>query len=227
MQDLRVLVIDTPDAVAAVFAHDRVIARFHERLNSVADISEVSSGSHDFDSAPHGLETSLRQTLRMGRRLSNEIHTARITVKPFADDRDVDVHDVSGFQSLVVRDAVADDVVHGRADSLRKSAIVEIRGNRLLHVHDVVVTDPVELFGRHPGNHMLADHVQHVRGQPARGAHFFLFIRCLDRDVHGGPRGRCRPWVPSPRERVRHCSDGHCLHGTRHGIKRRLFWQRK
>ncbi len=88
---------------------------------------------------------------------------------------------------------MTDDVIHGCADRFGKSAVVQVGRNGPLHIHYVVVTDAVELFSRHPGDDVLADHVQHLRGQAAGGAHFFLFIRSLDRYVHGGRTA----WLPA------------------------------
>src|ERR1700737_1868475 len=93
VQNLRVLVIHAADAVAAILAYHRVVPLFDEGLNSVSDVAEPRAGFHSFDSAPHCLEAGFCQTLRMCRRLANEIHSAGITVETIPDDCDVDVDD--------------------------------------------------------------------------------------------------------------------------------------
>ena len=113
---------------------------------------------------------------------------------------DVDVHEVAGLQPLVIRNPVADHVIDRRANRLRKTTVVEVRGNRALHFHDVVVAKLVQLFRGHSGDDMLLDHVEHFGGQAAGDAHLFLFFGSLDRNVHSG-------FGESPAICVRRCSD--------------------
>ena len=79
---------------------------------------------------------------------------------------------------------MADDVIDRGADGLWKAAIIDVGRNRLLHVDDVIVTDAIELLRRDSGEHVLADHVEHVGCQAAGDTHLFLFVGCLNRD-HG------------------------------------------
>ena len=51
---------------------------------------------------------------------------------------------------------------------------------------DEVVAALVELVGGHPGLDEGLDHVEDAGRQPAGGAHFVLFGRRFDGDVHGG-----------------------------------------
>ena len=112
------------------------------------------------------------------------------SVEAVVDYGHVDVDDVAGFQTFVVRDAVADDVVHRGADGFRIAAVIEVRGDRALHGDDVVVADAIEFLGRHPRLHVRADEVQDLGGEPAGLAHFSLFIKALDGDGHGQLKGQ-------------------------------------
>src|SRR5262245_35153605 len=58
VQDLWILVIDAPDAVTAVLAHDREVARLGEGLDRVTDITQVSARAHLLDATPHRLEAT-------------------------------------------------------------------------------------------------------------------------------------------------------------------------
>ena len=64
-----------------------------------------------------------------------------------------------------------------------KPAVVDVRRDRLLDVHDVVETDAVQLLGGHAGLDVLPDHVQHLGREAAGDAHFFLLFRGLDGDM--------------------------------------------
>ena len=83
----------------------------------------------------------------------------------------------------------------------------------MLHLHDVVVAEAVELVGGDPGLHMLADHVEHFGGEAARFAHLLLLFRGLQGDRHGGGRGvqggggrRGSEWMA-----VKRCFYGFCM----------------
>ena len=121
MQHLRILVIDPADAVAAVLAHHRKFLLLDEGLDGVPDVPEVRAGLHLPDAAPHGLVAGLGEALRRHRGLADEVHAAGVAVKSIPDHRDVDVDDVAGLERLVVRDAVAYDMVYRGADGLRKA----------------------------------------------------------------------------------------------------------
>src|SRR5215470_13386430 len=189
VQHLRVLVIDTADAMATVLAHYRVVVLLDEGLNGVTDVAEMRTGTHGIDAAPHGSKTGLGEPLRMGRRLADEVHAARVAVEAITDHGDIDIDDVARLQTLVVRDAVAHHVIDRSADGLRKPAVIQVRGDRALHFHDMVVADTVELLGRHSGHHVLADHVEDFGGELPGNPHFLLLFRGLDGDVHKLPNG--------------------------------------
>ena len=97
------------------------------------------------------------------------------------DDGHVDVDDVALLESAVARYAVADDVVDRGADGLRIAAVAERRGDGVLHIDDVVVADPVQLLGRHPGDDVRTDHVERFGREPAGDPHRLLVGAVLDR----------------------------------------------
>ncbi|MCY1549930.1 hypothetical protein D9M68_861360 [compost metagenome] len=76
------------------------------------------------------------------------------------------------------------------ADRLGEALVVERRGNRLLHIDDVVMADAIELFSGDAGLDVFADHFQHVGGQAAGNAHFLDFCGGFDGDGHIGSRAQ-------------------------------------
>lgn len=101
------------------------------------------------------------------------------------DDGDVQIDDVPFPQLLVVRDAMADDIVHRGADGLGEAVVIERRGDGLLHVDDVVVAEGIQFVCGDARLDVGGDHDQHVGGQLAGDTHFFNLFRCLDFNGHG------------------------------------------
>jgi hypothetical protein len=126
------------------------------------------------------------QPLRCGRHFADREHPARVPVPAVFDDSDVDVDDVALFEAAIARNAVADDVVDGRADGFRESAVIERGRDCALHIHDVVVAAVVDLVRGRPCNDVRGDHVEDVSRQPAGLAHAFLFGGGFDGHLHVG-----------------------------------------
>jgi hypothetical protein len=125
----------------------------------------------------------------MGRNLADEEHATRVAVPAVLDDGHVDVDDVAFFERLVVGDAVTDHVVDRRANALgvwlvAVGGVVERRGHGLLHVHDVVVCQPIELVGGDAGANVRGQIVEHLRGQPSGESHAFDAGGIFDGDGH-------------------------------------------
>ena len=193
VEDLRLLVEHPPDTVAAELAHDGAVVALGMVLDRVPDVAEPGARPHPLDPAPHALAADPGDPLADERRLADEEHAAGIAVVAILDHRDVDVDDVAVLQPPIARDAVADHVVDRRADGLRKAAVVEWGGDRLLLLHDVPVADGVELSGGHPRGHVRLDHLQHLRGEPSGDAHPVDFFGGLDGDRHTAGRQNGRP----------------------------------
>src|ERR1700753_22980 len=98
VQNLRIFVINTPDAMAAVFAYHGIIPLFHEGLDRVGNVPQAGAGVDGLDPTPHRFETGLRQALGMSGWLANEIHPARVAVEAVTDDSHIDVDDVACFE---------------------------------------------------------------------------------------------------------------------------------
>ena len=102
-------------------------------------------------------------------------------MEPVLDHGHVDVDDVALLEPAIARYPVAYDVVDRRTDRLWVAAVTEWRRDRALHVDDVVVADAVQLLGRHPGNHVRADHVERLGCEATGDPHRLLVGVVLDR----------------------------------------------
>ena len=193
MEHLRVLVKHPPDAVAAELAHHRAVVALGVLLDRVTDVAEPGARPNLFDPEPEALAADPGDALPDARRLADEEHPARVAVVAVLDHRDVDVDDVALPEPAVARDAVADHVVDRRADGLWEAAVVERGGNRPLLLHDVPVTDGVEVAGGHSRGHVRLDHLQHLGRQPPGDAHLLDFFGGLDGDGHTGDWRTERP----------------------------------
>lgn len=69
------------------------------------------------------------------------------------------------------------------ADGFGVAVIADIGRHGLLHMHDVIVAQPVQLVGGDAGFDVLANHVQHIGGQCAGAAQLGEFFLIANR--HG------------------------------------------
>src|SRR6185437_961485 len=176
VQDLRLLVEASPDAVPAELAYHAVAVGLRVTLHGVADIAQRGARTHGVDALPHRLVGDVAQALRLHRGLARIEHAAGIAVPAVLDHGDVDVHDVAVAQHLVAGHAVADLVVHRGADRLGVGTmagrrIVQRRGDRVLHLDHVVVAQLVEVARRDAGLHVGRDEVEDLGGELARHPH--------------------------------------------------------
>src|SRR5688572_2521668 len=81
MQNLRVLVIHPPDAMAAVLAYHRKILAFGIGLNRMTDVAEPRAGPYLLDAKPHRTEADLRQALGLHIGLAHVVHAAGVAMK--------------------------------------------------------------------------------------------------------------------------------------------------
>ena len=160
MQNLRVFVETPADPVSAVLSDHRETFGFRIVLNNRPDISEMRPRLDHGDTQLKTFFGRFYESLRQYGRLADRIHSACVTMKSIFNDSDIDINDVTIFQALVSRDAVADDMINAGADRLWKAPIVKRGGNCLESIHDVVMADLVKLSGGYTRFNMRPDHVQ-------------------------------------------------------------------
>ena len=215
VQNLRILVIDLTDAVAAILSDHREALAFGIGLDCMTDVAQRGARLHGADAAPHRLAGHLDQALGQHRRLAGEEHAAVIAVPAVLDDGDIDIDDVAVLEDLArARDAVADDVVDRRAAGSRKALVADVGRDRLQLVDDEVVAAAIQLFGGHARLDVFTDHVQHLGDHAAGNAHLLDLFGGLDGYAHPPIiaacaancqppiiRGLCRAFSPFSRPR--------------------------
>jgi len=174
-------VVDLADAVATVFPHHAEAFPLGDPLDGVADIAQRGARAHPVDACAPGLAGGADKPARQGAGPADVEHAAGVTEPAVFDQRHVDVEDVAVFQLTARRDAVADHLVHRRADGLR---VADVGRDRLEHVDDVVVAGLVQRIGAHTRPHVPGDHLQHIGGQAAGAPR------------HGDLGRRAQPYVP-------------------------------
>ena len=112
VQDLRVLVEPTTDTMATKFTYDAEPVALGEGLNGMADITQSNARLDHDDAFPHGVIGDAAQALGRNRALTNDEHATGITMPTILDHRDIDIDDVTFFQRLIIRNAVADRVIN-------------------------------------------------------------------------------------------------------------------
>ncbi len=192
VQDLRLFVELGPDAVTAVVTYHGETGLLDDGLDHGADLGDAHAGTHLLDGGVEALLSHLAELATQRGGLAHDEHGGGIAVVAILDDGDVEVDDVTLAQLLVVRDAVADHIVHRSADGLGEAVIVERGRDGLLHVDHVVVADGVQFVGGDARLDVGGDHDQHIGGQLAGNAHLFNLFRCLDFNGHGISLGTCR-----------------------------------
>ena len=169
------------DTVAAVFTYHRKAFAFCVFLNCSTQGTQANTRFYHAQCQIQAFLRYAAQTLAKNGRFTDDKHFGRIAVVLVFNHGDVDVDDVAVFQVLsVIRDPVAHDFINRDAHGFRITVITQACGNRLLFIHDVVVTDAIQLAGADARFDKRFDHLQHFGCQTASDAHFFDFFRSLN-----------------------------------------------
>ena len=126
-------------------------------------------GPHHGDGPVEALAGDLDQPPALLVDVADEEGGVGVAVDAVEVDRDVEVADVAVDERPVVGDAVADDLVHRRAQRLREAVVVE-RARVAAPVDAGLVADGVELVGGDARAHGGAGEGQHLGGGPAGDA---------------------------------------------------------
>ena len=186
MKYLRIFVINLANAVPAVFAHYRKPLRFHQLLNSMANIAKRCARPHLTNAGKQGCTRNIHQTLGFNRRLAGIIHTRGIAMPAIFDDGNIDIDDIAIFQHFCRRwNAVANNVIHRCADTGRKAFVTHVGRNRLLSLNNVFMAQAVKLGGTNAWTHVRTNHLQDFSRQTASNAHFFDILFGFDSYLHG------------------------------------------
>ena len=185
VQNLWFVVEDLTDTVPAIFFNDGKSLLLREPLDDVTDVTQMSAGFHGLNTEVHSLLTGFGQPVCHHVGFADDEGLARVAVVLVFNQRHVDVHDIAVLQDFVVtRDTVAHDMVHRRTDGFWEASVVQRGGNRVLLVHGVVVTDPVQLSGGDSGLYIFLDHFELFGGKRPHSAHFLNGVRVFNFDGH-------------------------------------------
>ena len=200
VHDMRVVVEDLADAVAAKLLHHREAVGLGMGLDGVADVAECGAGAYGLDAEVEALLGDPHQPFGERLGLADHEHLAGVAMVAVLDDGDVDVEDVAVPELFLAGgDAVADDVVDRGADRAGKrryagaGGVVQRRWHAVDLIDDVAVAEVVERIGAHAGLDVRADHLQHAGGQAPGPAH------ALDVGVGGGFGGHGNLWYKARR----------------------------
>ena len=116
--------------------------------------------------------------------LADAEHAAGVAMPAVDDDCDIDVDDVAVLQPLVAGYAVADDMVDGGADRLRKAAVVQGRRNGAVP-DDEVMAQTIQLARGDAGLNAGRDEIQRLGGESAGQAHGLEGLGAVDLDAAG------------------------------------------
>jgi len=158
-------------------------------LDRVANVTERRAGADLYDAQPQALEGDFAQASRLQRRFAYLEHAAAVAVIAVRDHGHVEVDDVPILQQPVAGDAMADLMVHRRANRLwiwpvAWRSVVEWCWNAALNIHDVVVAELIQFPGGDSRFDVRRDEVEHLGRKATSDAHFFDFLRGLARYSH-------------------------------------------
>lgn len=131
VRDVGRAVEQAVDAVADVRAHHVALLRLGVLVDRVAEVAEQHARLDQRDGLRQALARRLDDAHRVGvaRGLrADVVRLVQVAVEALVVQRDVDVQDVAVDEDALVGDAVADDLVDGRAHGLGEVAVVEWRG---------------------------------------------------------------------------------------------------
>ena len=154
----RDLVEFQPDSVSAQFADDRIAVLFGVALNRMAYVADEAERPGGLHADAEAFARHFDQSPPLGRDVADQKHARGVGIVSVENRRYVDIDDVAVAENLpLARDAVADHVVHGRADAFGEVFVVQRSRDRSVRGR-VVVDGPVDLGGRHA----RADHRGHA-----------------------------------------------------------------
>ena len=140
---------------------DHRIAVLHGMLvDRIAHVAQESPRLYMLKADLHALLGDLDQALSLFRYIADHEHAGRIGKVAVQDGGAVHVDDVAVLQDdLLIRNAVADFIINGRADALGEALIVKGGGNAS-HLHSGLIDDVVDILGGHAGADGLCHLVQ-------------------------------------------------------------------
>ena len=149
---------------------------FRIRLDHMADIAGGTARPDRGDAAHHRFIGDIDQPQGFQFDVAHQKHARRVAVPAVQDHGNVDVHNITVPQRLVVGNTMTHDMIDGGADSVAIAAIAQAGGDRAMGDR-VIVGDLVQFGGGDAGLDQRHQHVQHLGSQAAGLAHAFKIRR--------------------------------------------------
>ena len=170
MDDLRAVVKDAAQAMAAKVADHAIAVLFGMALDHRADVTQMIAGLGLFDAQHQAFIGYLDQAARLDRRFARDEHAAGVAMPAIDQRGDVDIDDVAILEPIVAGDAMADDIVDRCAAAMGIAAIAQGRGHAAA-VERHAPDDVVQFAGRDAGHDMRYQRVEYLGGEPSGLAH--------------------------------------------------------
>ena len=168
--------------MAAEFLHHAIAVRLCMRFDHRTDIAETRTRlAGGLDAEHEAFVGHVDQLAGLERRLTGEIHAARIAV-PAVDQRGhVDIDDIAVLQGFLARDAVADDMIDRGAAAVSIAAIAHRcrNGARIEHHAANLVVD---LARGHTGRNKIGQLVEDFSGKASGLTHALETFRPVELD---------------------------------------------
>ena len=112
-----------------IFADNTEVVGPSDFNDGLADFSDAAAGCEDINSGIQTIKCTLRDLPSFVADIANQ-KGFRLVTKPTVDNgSDIDVDDVTVFESVLVWNAMTNDFVNARAATFRKSSVVQRCGN--------------------------------------------------------------------------------------------------
>ncbi len=155
VQDLRIFVKFSSDAMTAELSNDAVTTRLRMILDRSTDVSEIPSRPNGADAKPKAFMRDPAKSLSLNGNITDFEHSAGVAVEAVLYHRDVDVDDIALPQDLVTRHAMAHLMIDRGAYGLwvwlvTRRGVVERRRNDFLKIHHEIMAKSVHFPRRDP-----------------------------------------------------------------------------
>ncbi len=156
--------------MAAEITYNRHPVGFDITLDGVPDITKCVAGLHRVDAPEQRIVGDLYQPLRPPRKFARDIHPACIAIPAINDHRDIDVENITVFQSLIARYSMTHDVID--ADTARVLiAFVADRRRRRASFIDHACDSRIDVTRCGPRKYKWCDVIKNARGKVPCLAH--------------------------------------------------------
>lgn len=166
---------------AKIAYHGKTVG-FGEGLNGVTNIAQCRARFNHGNTRHQTIIRHVHQLFGLHADIADVIHARGVAVPSIQNNGDVDIYYVAVHQFFVGGNAVAYDMVDGRADGFGKAFVIKGRGDRAA-LFDKFAAEFIQFFGRHANLDKGRDVIEGFGGQPSRRAHAIEILGRMDFDA--------------------------------------------